>query len=210
MRSLIVVTADEQLLEQLKRAVGERRVELQLADASDLVGVLQSQACPAGALIDLQSPGIEVLSKMHELRTADPLVSVLVLAAHPSAPLVNGLHALRAEVVMKPVPCDALDSFVGRSLARGWLSDRHVATWIETQSRELGLTTREAQLMHYALGTESKQQVLSRLAISENTLKVQLRRLLRKTGTRTIDRLAVRALGQSLTHGLDLLPSGSL
>jgi DNA-binding NarL/FixJ family response regulator len=201
-RSLIVASRDALLIERLERAADSHQVVLHVSSASDVVTVLRQQACPAGVLIDLEYRGGEALQQLHALRGADPLVSALVLAERPLAALVNGLHALRVEVLVKPLPHDAIDSFLARSLARGWLSDRHVATWIDTQARQLELTTREAQLIHYALGKESKRQVLSRLAISENTMKVQLRRLLRKCGTRTLDGLAVHALGQSLTTGL--------
>ncbi len=63
------------------------------------------------------------------------------------------------------------------------------------------LTSREVQLMAYALGDEPRKQVMRRLGITENTLKTQVRALLRKCGERSMDGLAKNVLRQALIEG---------
>jgi hypothetical protein len=52
--------------------------------------------------------------------------------------------------------------------------------------------------MAYALGNESRQKVMRRLGITENTLKTQVRSLLRKCSARSMDGLAKTVLRDAL------------
>ena len=152
----------------------------------------------SGVVVDLDADDPEPLASMQRLRLAHPLVPVLALASKVNAELVNGLHAVRAELVLKPVGELNLVSFVQRALVSGWLPDERVAAWVDELARRRGLTPREVQLMAYALGNESRHQVMRRLGITENTLKTQVRALLRKCGATTMDGLAKTVLRDAL------------
>jgi DNA-binding NarL/FixJ family response regulator len=152
----------------------------------------------SGVVADLDGFDAEPLATMKRLREAHPLVPVLALTSQASAELVNGLHACRAELVLKPVGELNLVSFVQRALVSGWLPDERVAAWVDELARARGLTPREVQLMAYALGNESRQKVMRRLGITENTLKTQVRSLLRKCNARSMDGLAKMVLRDAL------------
>ncbi len=152
----------------------------------------------SGVVVDLDGFDADPLETMKRLREAHPLVPVLALTTHPTVELVNGLHAFRGELVLKPVGEINLVSFVQRALVSGWLPDERVAAWVDELARARGLTPREVQLMAYALGSESRQQVMRRLGITENTLKTQVRSLLRKCGARSMDGLAKGVLRDAL------------
>jgi DNA-binding CsgD family transcriptional regulator len=66
------------------------------------------------------------------------------------------------------------------------------------------LTPRELQLLVYALGDEPRARVRRRLGISENTLKTEIRGLIRKCGARNADALAKQVLREALG-----LPAGA-
>jgi DNA-binding CsgD family transcriptional regulator len=61
-----------------------------------------------------------------------------------------------------------------------------------------GLTGREVQLLSYCLADEPRARVRRRLGISENTLKTQVKALLRKCGERNVDALAKNVLRAAL------------
>jgi len=152
----------------------------------------------SGVVVDLDGFDAEPLFAMRCLREASPLVPVLALASRADAALVNGLHANRGELVLKPVGDVNVISFVQRALVSGWLPDERVAAWVSQLARVRGLTPREMQLVAYALGNESRQKVIRRLGITENTLKTQVRSLLRKCNARSMDGLAKRVLRDAL------------
>lgn len=152
----------------------------------------------SGALVDTDSCEGCPLSALSALREISPLLPVLVLAGKADAALVNGLHALRAELVIKPVGEPNLVSFVQRALVSGWLPDDRVAAWVDELAREKQLSSREVQLLAYALGSESRDLVLRRLGITENTLKSQVKALLKKCNARSMDDLAKNILRDAL------------
>ncbi|MDB4972962.1 MAG: Two-component nitrogen fixation transcriptional regulator FixJ [Myxococcaceae bacterium] len=164
----------------------------------EAVAMLLPNSRWSGVVVDLDGFDADPLETMKRLREAHPLVPVLALASQVSAELVNGLHAWRAELVLKPVGEINLVSFVQRSLVSGWLPDDRVAAWVDELARARGLTPREVQLMAYALGNESRQKVMRRLGITENTLKTQVRSLLRKCNARSMDGLAKTVLRDAL------------
>jgi len=139
-----------------------------------------------------------VLDALRELRAVNPLLPVLVLSARADANLVNGLHALRAELVIKPAWESNVISFVQRALVSGWLPDERVAAWVDELAREKQLSSREVQLLAYALGSDSRELVLRRLGITENTLKSQVKALLKKCSARSMDDLAKSVLRDAL------------
>jgi DNA-binding NarL/FixJ family response regulator len=152
----------------------------------------------SGVMIDAESCEGCVLEALRELRAHNPLLPVLVLSSRADASLVNGLHALRAELVIKPVWEANVVSFVQRALVSGWLPDERVAAWVDELAREKQLSSREVQLLAYALGSDSRELVLRRLGITENTLKSQVKALLKKCRARSMDDLAKSVLRDAL------------
>jgi DNA-binding NarL/FixJ family response regulator len=164
----------------------------------EAVPMLVPRARWSGVVIDLDGFDANALEALRSIREAHPLVPILALASTASAELVNGLHAHRAELVLKPVAEANIVSFVQRALVTGWLPDDRVAAWVDEIARRKSLTPREVQLMAYALGNESRSKVIRRLGITENTLKTQVRALLRKCGARSMDSLAKNVLREAL------------
>lgn len=152
----------------------------------------------SGVVVDLDGFDADPLETIQCVREAHPLVPVLALASTVTPELLNGMHAFRAELVLKPLGERNVVSFVQRGLVSGWLPDERVAAWVEELARRRSLTPREVQLVAYALGNESRPRVIRRLGISENTVKTQVRALLRKCGARSMDSLAKIILRDAL------------
>lgn len=194
----LLITRDDGLALTLGEPLQRYSVVRRAKTYAEAVTMLLPNSRWSGVVVDLDGFDAEPLETMKRLREAHPLVPVLALASQASAGLINGLHAWRAELVLKPVGEVNLVSFVQRSLVSGWLPDERVAAWVDELARARGLTPREVQLMAYALGNESRQKVMRRLGITENTLKTQVRSLLRKCNARSMDGLAKTVLRDAL------------
>jgi DNA-binding NarL/FixJ family response regulator len=194
----LLIARDDGLALSLSEPVQRYSVVRRARSYAEAAEMLQSNSRWSGVVVDLDGFDADPLETMQRLREVHPLVPVLALASEASAELVNGLHAWRAELVLKPVGEVNMISFVQRSLVSGWLPDERVAAWVDELARARGLTPREVQLMAYALGNESRQRVMRRLGITENTLKTQVRSLLRKCNARSMDGLAKTVLRDAL------------
>lgn len=128
---------------------------------------------------------------------------------HPSLPIMAVLpklasaqtHALRAEgfeTSSAPVPLRALHGFAQRCLATSFLPDERVAAVVVHLAREHDLTCREVQLLTASLGGRTREDIRDWVGIGENTLKSQVRGLLRKTGFRNVDVLVNQVLRDAL------------
>lgn len=196
---LVIVRDDglaHTLLETMQRYTVTRRVRCY----KEALPLLTPHARWSGLVMDLDAVEGQEVAALERVREVHPLVPILALSSMPSPDLINSLHALRAELVCKPAGSENVTSFVQRALVAGWLPDDRVAAWVDELARRHALTAREVQLMAYALGNEPRQQVIRRLGITENTLKTQVRALLRKCNARSMDGLAKNVLREALIY----------
>lgn len=194
----LLVVRDDGLAQSLSEPIQRYSVVRRARFYREALSMLVPRARWSGVVVDLDGFDADPLETMKCMREAHPLVPVLALASSATPELINGLHAYRAELVLKPLGETNVVSFVQRALVSGWLPDERVAAWVDELARRRNLTPREVQLVAYALGNESRQKVIRRLGISENTLKTQVRALLRKCNARSMDSLAKIVLRDAL------------
>lgn len=202
----LLVIRDDALAQSLSEPIQRYSVVRRARSYDEAATMLVPRSRWSGVVVDLDSFDAEPLATIQCLREAHPLVPVLALTSSATPELLNGLHAFRAELVLKPAGERNIVSFAQRALVSGWLPDERVAAWVDELARRRSLTPREVQLVAYALGNESRQRVIRRLGISENTLKTQVRALLRKCGARSMDSLAKMVLRDALIF--ETLPAG--
>ncbi len=132
------------------------------------------------------------------LRVRCPSLPILVIVGELDGSLLSRLHARSIEVAALPLHVPELVAFIQRALASDFLPHDRVARMVQYLAQARGLTAREVQLLSYCLGDEPRARVRRRLGISENTLKTQVRALLRKCGERNVDALAKNLLRAAL------------
>jgi DNA-binding NarL/FixJ family response regulator len=132
------------------------------------------------------------------LRARCPGLPILVIVDELDRSLLSRLHAQSIEVAALPLHVPELVAFIQRALASDFLPHDRVARMVQYLAQARGLTAREVQLLSYCLGDEPRARVRRRLGISENTLKTQVRALLRKCGERNVDALAKNLLRAAL------------
>ncbi len=196
--SFLLVTRDDLLARSLTEAIQRYSVVRRASSFAEARTLLVPDTSWVGVIADVDGLEVNPLEAVRSLREVHPLLPVLTIASSVTPELLNGLHASRAELILKPFDDRNVVYFVQRALVSGWLPDERVAAWVEELGRRHMLTAREVQLVAYALGNESRQRVIQRLGISENTLKTQVRALLRKCGARSMDSLAKAVLRDAL------------
>lgn len=146
----------------------------------------------AGVIVECQQDGdVEAVA---ELARRLPELPVLVLLRETNGAYINRLQALGVSVCVLPVFAPAVVAFVQRALASTFLPHDRVARLLSQVAHDRGLTAREVQILSYCLGDEPRARVRRRLGISENTLKTQIKGLLRKCEERNVDALAKNIL----------------
>lgn len=161
------------------------RVVAELAEPGRFAGLIVDACMRPVAEIEAvlaRLPGLPVLVLLH---VADPLT-------------INRLQARGATVAVTPLAEANVVSFVQRALTHNFVPSERVARTIAHMAMSRGLTAREVQLLDYCLGDEPRARVRRRLGITENTLKTQIRGLLRKCGERNLDALAKNVLRSML------------
>ncbi len=195
---ILIIVRDDRFAAYVSRPMQSYTLVRRVRSCSEARPLLSSNALWSGIVLDLDGLDLDPLGATALVRDAHPLASVLVFASRVTAALVNDLYTARAELLLKPIADTNLLTFAQRALVGGWFPDSRVIAWVEVLARTRNLTAREVQLIAYALGGESREAVLRRLGISVNTLKTQVRSLLRKCAARSLDDLANRVLRNAL------------
>lgn len=183
------------------RILQQYAVTKRTREPAQLAAALREPARFAGLVFSCPR-GPQLLGTVRAVRQRAVATPVLALVAEPTAPLVNALHALGVETAALPARPPNVTAFAQRALAFAFLPDGRLAATVERLARDRGLTPREVQLMTLALADEPRARLRRRLGVTENTLKTQIRGLLRKCGEANLDRLAKNILR------LSLLPPG--
>ncbi len=194
----LIITRDDALALTVSEPLQRYSVARRTASVREALPLLVPRARWSGVVLDLDITAATALADLVRIRRDHPLVPILALASSATCELINGVHEQRAELVIKPVAECNVVSFTQRALLSGWLPDARVSAWLDELSRRHDLTAREVQLIVYTLGNEPRTKMMRRLGITENTLKSQVRALLRKFGARSLDGLAKYVLSGAL------------
>ena len=149
----------------------------------------------AGVITDAEHTPFKVLEAV---RTSFPQIPVMALLDEAHHARVNTLQTRGVELAVMPIDEARVTAFVQRAFASCFLPDERVARLVEGLAQRCQLTAREVQLVSYCLANESRALVRKRLGITENTLKTQVRGLLRKCNERNVDSLAKNLLRAAL------------
>ena len=175
---------------------GHVHTESRLAEAR---AVLEAHADWAGLVVDLvlsDGSGFELLE---ELRDKGASIPALVLTSHHDRERINRARSLHAEFVCKPPEFESFEGFARRAIAYHWTRDFRVAQLVDALAVERALTPRESEIAAAAVAGMPRRLVASELVVSENTLKVQIRQLLLKCRSASLDEIADGILRQALS-----------
>jgi DNA-binding NarL/FixJ family response regulator len=147
-----------------------------------------------GVVLDLILPdgyGLDLLSEIRQIHGELP---VLVLTGELNRDVVNKVQTMRGEYVCKPASADNLNPFIQRALAQERVDDAAIGQRIEHLARQLKLTRRETELLTLSVDGLSRKELAQALGVAENTVKAQIRSLLKKSGARSLATLAQKVI----------------
>jgi DNA-binding NarL/FixJ family response regulator len=170
---------------EVVHSIADARVAL--ADRDDWTGLVLDLVLPDGHGLDL----------LESIRPAYPSLPVLVLTGELRPDLINRVQLLRAEYLCKPATPEHLRSFVRSALTQESLDDDSISRRVESASAKWGLTVREAEVLALAMEGLTRRELARNLGVMENTVKAQIRSVLKKTGARSLSSLA-----QEIIRGL--------
>lgn len=157
-----------------------------------------SHANFSGIVLDVKLPDGSGLQVLEELRTRGCEAPALVMTAHNDRDNINAAQLLGAQFLWKPWSVENLRSFVNRAMdwraARGDLSGS-LAELIERH----GLSQREAEVVRLVTVGWPVEEIPRAMDVSHNTVKTTIRRLLQKTGAKSVADIA-RGLHRKLLN----------
>lgn len=145
---------------------------------------------PACLVLDVNLPGSSGLDLQRELASRADAVPIVFITAYGD--IQTGVRAMKAgavEFLPKPfLDQDLLDA-IGLAIARDRLAREDRAELARIRHRYQLLTPRERQIATLLADGLLNKQIAGKLGISEITVKIHRRHVLRKMGVRSLARL---------------------
>ncbi len=162
-------------------------------------------------LIDLASGGEEEVEAMRALRAGHPRIRVVILTTDLCTRRLSGALGAGADgYLMKDIACEALmqslklvmmgEKVFPTHLAELLISGRHEEIGTEVPARRKGLSQREIQILRCLLNGNSNKMIANHLHITEATVKVHLKSLLRKINASNRTQAAIWALNNGISE----------
>jgi DNA-binding NarL/FixJ family response regulator len=186
----LIVEDEPTLARALWREFRRHRPTEVVHSIADAGAALRGRDDWVGVVLDLILPDGHGLDLLQAIRGPYPALPVLVLTGELRPELINQVQVLRAEYVCKPANAENLRSFVRTALTQETLDDDSVSRRVESASLKWGLTVREAEVLALAMEGLTRRELARNLGVMENTVKAQIRSVLRKTGARSLSSLA--------------------
>ncbi len=209
--SAFLIDANKLFREGLKRLLDDSPFKI-VAEAGNVregVSIAEQGLKPDLVLLDLVSGGEEEAEAMRRLRQVLPDTRMVVLTTDLcTRRLSNALEAGADGYLMKDLSSDALtqslrlvmmgEKVFPTHLAALLISGRVNGNGLEMPVSRKGLSQREIQILRCLLNGDSNKMIANHLNITEATVKVHLKSLLRKINASNRTQAAIWALNNGI------------
>jgi two-component system nitrate/nitrite response regulator NarL len=173
------------------------------------VPTVEAASRPELILIDLATGGEDEVEAMRLLRAEHPQIRVVILTGDLCTRRLSGALGAGADgYLMKDIACEALmqslrlvmmgEKVFPTHLAALLVSGRAEDMGAEVPTRRKGLSQRELQILHCLLNGNSNKMIANHLKITEATVKVHLKSLLRKINASNRTQAAIWAMNNGM------------
>lgn len=189
---LLIVEDDDPITRSLIRLL-RTKFEIEVARTVAEVRALAAGASRfSGSILDITLPDGSALEILGELRDRGLAGPVLVLSGHFERSYVAKAQLHGAEYLPKPLKADHLAVFAQRVGAFARNDEPRALRFIERFAHRHKLTSRETEIVALAVASVPRAEMLVRMGITQDTLKTQIRALLRKSRERNLAELTQR------------------
>lgn len=195
--TFVVISEDLEIVEAVRSSVADAALVQVVTDVAHALPLVTTPPA-VGVVIDGDTLRSGVASQLARLRASSPLVTILLVTSDLRASVLNDVQPLRVELLARPLPADAIQRFVRRTLAAGRLSDLQMGAWIDHLASEHKLSGNDVALFPLVLDRETPEALCARLNIDQAALSRGLRRLVKKCRMRNTDRLAKNVMRDAL------------
>jgi DNA-binding NarL/FixJ family response regulator len=177
-----------------RQIAGPRRRAILAASVGEAQEVAPAGDALTGAVVDVALPDGTGLDVVRWLRVRDPRIPILVITGAVAPSVVNQCQILGCEFVFKPASAENLRAFADRASWSRRLGQDELGRYAHDYSAARRLTPREREVLALALAGLKRGAIAQRLGVGENTVKMQIRSMLRKTGHNNLGELIVAVL----------------
>ena len=192
--NVLIVEDEASLGRSLRRTFGHWGGHAEVVETVEAATEAYERRQWSGFLVDLMLPNGDGMDVVRYVRERDPTVPVLVVTGMETRRLVNEAHALRAEFVFKPASMKNYQTFISQMIANEVDQPASLMDTALSFAECAGLSEGETRLLVLSVSGVGREKLADRLLVSENTVKTQVRRMLRKTGARSVSDVVQRVL----------------
>ena len=172
-------------------------------------GIASAAELPSLVLVDPASGNEEEVEAMRALRAEHPGLRIVVLTSDLCTRRLSGALGAGADgYLMKDIACESLmqslklvmmgEKVFPTHLAELLVSGRAEEIGTEQPARRKGLSQREVQILRCLLNGHSNKTIANHLSITEATVKVHLKSLLRKINASNRTQAAIWAMNNGI------------
>jgi FixJ family two-component response regulator len=159
------------------------------ASAQDFLNSPRPDAA-ACLVLDVRMPGLSGLDLQRELAGSGERIPIIFITGHGDIPMsVRAMKAGAAEFLPKPFRDQDLLDAIGQALERDQAARKERAALTEIRGRYDTLTAREREVAPLIVRGMLNKQAAAELGISEITVKVHRRNVMRKMKVRSLAEL---------------------
>jgi DNA-binding NarL/FixJ family response regulator len=196
-----LVVDDEPLaIMAIARVLGRFGTVTSATTKGEALGILRAHPVWSGVIVDLRLPdgsGLDVLSYARE---RSPLSKAVLLSGAMSPEAINGAFALNALCLCKPWPADAFRQFAQEALVTEAEAPRRITDAVNEIAAKHDLTPAQTEILLSSVQGLDRPTVVADRCVSANTHKTLVRRMLRKTSTRSLGELRDYVLRSSVLN----------
>lgn len=189
------------------------------ASVDDIMVQIKNGEVFDALVLDLNMPGSKGLSTALDLVSRDNFKKVLVLTAHVGLEMVDPLREAGVDgIAIKTVSLSALPSILELVLNGEKYFSSEIALAIQEQRRSLDvLNPLEERCLREVLAGKANKEIAFVMGIAESSVKMHMRSIFRKTGTKNraqaavfAEKMGISAVGDDEFGGKALLSTGSI